>query len=1250
MARLGNKTDVIKKLFALSGNYCAFPGCAQHIIDNKGQLIGQICHIEAANDNGERFNPHQTDDERRSFENLILLCANHHIVTNDVDVYTVERLKEIKREHENKFLQNPYSIPEEIVDSILTKVLESLDELYSISVDTNARVIEVQTQITELQKITNKLLMNTSIDDEKIYIAQLDSIKELKKQNKYHTVIDLLNDYRKKNWNQISEELKYKVIANLASAYLDLHETEKGAETLLELKNINYETEDTIAYLILASALLKRNKDFDIWFHKAQNINSKNLNVWLGFIIRNEKEREVNDIIKDLPPELLEKPEILLKIGQILLLNGKRKEGSQYLKKAQKKLIGEIDRVADTKAMIASLLIKDIISPFKYIYAHFSQEELLEINEAQILFSEAWELVKNTELASSRWYIIMNRGVVNKAIGQLDKALQDFEIAYEISKEYMPFKNLLVTYLNLGKYTLAEDLISIAQFNHLPEEEKFIIETFKARILSQQNKIDEAIKVLSPFLESQNKERELEALVLTISTLSEHQHYKESIPYIDKLLINFPENINGYLFKGFVEYKNQRFEESLHNYDHASSLVDESTAIHDIYELAQGYIENRAYDKSANLLEKIVDENLDNEISRVLIHSYYQSGNISKALSFALSLYAKFPENPFLAEILINIYQETNNYPKAISILEQFLIVANPKVKDTFLIKGARLYYYLRDWNSLKKVIMQVKQSELLPLEDAFMFAYLLIKSNELQKGLEAAYRARERFSDSAEAHTKYISVLTNADREPETMFPESIHAECAISLGNDEGNEQVFLITDVDDKSDNVLKPSDHFAKQLWGKKVGDEVIMEKGFGIVHKFFITGIMDKYVYAFRESLKLFETKFASNNGIMVLKANPGQPDDETIPFIKGLSLEGQGFIKQAFDLYNRGIATIGVLARLNKSNTVKQWLNIINTNEVFVYSYLHNEANVIKECLSSDKPIIIDLTTLLSAFFLLPEYLLLKNFKIPIIVAQSVIDELQQFQEELESHKNDGMTTMGFQNGKVVMYTVEKEIITDHRQKIQNIIEWCKTNAQIKTSTKTLELNRDERKKSSDIFGESFYDTILLAQEYDSIVLSDDGTFKKLLEGEYQIKSFSTYQLAISQLEQKVLSTEQINELSFKLILANYIFIPVTADLLWRAFEGSGFQIRKPFTIAVKGLLIIQAAFAAIHITQFLKKLYLNSGLTLTREQTTIHIFNEVSKHHQFDILKSLLRPSIRKEFRLLPNLEVDILDILSKF
>jgi hypothetical protein len=93
-----NKT--IKRLFALSGNQCAFPNCETQLVNEKHAKGSNICHIEAKNKGGERYNPDMTDKERDDYPNLILLCIQHHDETDDVQEYTVEKLKQMKQGHE----------------------------------------------------------------------------------------------------------------------------------------------------------------------------------------------------------------------------------------------------------------------------------------------------------------------------------------------------------------------------------------------------------------------------------------------------------------------------------------------------------------------------------------------------------------------------------------------------------------------------------------------------------------------------------------------------------------------------------------------------------------------------------------------------------------------------------------------------------------------------------------------------------------------------------------------------------------------------------------------------------------------------------------------------------------------------------------------------------------------------------------------------------------------------------------------
>jgi hypothetical protein len=89
----------IKRLFAHSGNRCAFPKCTMPVFLD-GILVGKVCHIKGAKLGSARYDEHQSDEERHAYENLIVMCGVHHDVIDSDDVsYTVQRLHQIKEQH-----------------------------------------------------------------------------------------------------------------------------------------------------------------------------------------------------------------------------------------------------------------------------------------------------------------------------------------------------------------------------------------------------------------------------------------------------------------------------------------------------------------------------------------------------------------------------------------------------------------------------------------------------------------------------------------------------------------------------------------------------------------------------------------------------------------------------------------------------------------------------------------------------------------------------------------------------------------------------------------------------------------------------------------------------------------------------------------------------------------------------------------------------------------------------------------------
>lgn len=91
-----------KFLWAKSGNRCAI--CKTELVTEGGNAsefnIGEECHIISAKPNGPRHMSDRQDYD--GFENLILLCRNHHKEVDELtETYTEEILRYFKTNHEN---------------------------------------------------------------------------------------------------------------------------------------------------------------------------------------------------------------------------------------------------------------------------------------------------------------------------------------------------------------------------------------------------------------------------------------------------------------------------------------------------------------------------------------------------------------------------------------------------------------------------------------------------------------------------------------------------------------------------------------------------------------------------------------------------------------------------------------------------------------------------------------------------------------------------------------------------------------------------------------------------------------------------------------------------------------------------------------------------------------------------------------------------------------------------------------------
>lgn len=240
------KDSVRRLLYANSGNICAMYGCNNTLVQANTASINEICHIEAVNENGARYNSNLTDEYMNSYENLILLCPTcHSIIDNKLneEFYTVEYLKQMKQFHE-----------QQVQEALMKKA--AIDppiylEGYDISgvVDIYNNLYEKEINERYVYKVLNNILsMNTAIRSIVYGIAMLCS-EEKTEQVNVHQLYQMANLdlYRYAEILMLLEQQKIIEETRYINP-LDGYETEDGDWHLVQ-NDYLYKTTHGIWYL-----------------------------------------------------------------------------------------------------------------------------------------------------------------------------------------------------------------------------------------------------------------------------------------------------------------------------------------------------------------------------------------------------------------------------------------------------------------------------------------------------------------------------------------------------------------------------------------------------------------------------------------------------------------------------------------------------------------------------------------------------------------------------------------------------------------------------------------------------------------------------------------------------------------------------------------------------------------------------------------------------------------------------------------
>lgn len=123
-------------LAALCGGTCYWPGCGEPVVrfvDDEPISNLQVAHIAGATAGGPRYLPNMTEEERKAFTNLILLCHPHHTIVDklrpqDFSISTLQKWKARREAANQEALSRLREVTPDALQTMLADALKDRDE------------------------------------------------------------------------------------------------------------------------------------------------------------------------------------------------------------------------------------------------------------------------------------------------------------------------------------------------------------------------------------------------------------------------------------------------------------------------------------------------------------------------------------------------------------------------------------------------------------------------------------------------------------------------------------------------------------------------------------------------------------------------------------------------------------------------------------------------------------------------------------------------------------------------------------------------------------------------------------------------------------------------------------------------------------------------------------------------------------------------------------------------------------------
>ena len=1110
-----------------------------------------------------------------AFNQIVLEYIQNNIENQD-DAHTMLTELSSKIDYVRNEVKQRLSVDIQAIKDDTEKIKNDNKELKQ----TTGATYDVIRDIKSLLDVNTTDLIKTEVAKE--HHAEIDNARNLLKSHKPTTALELLENLKKRTWKDASDDLKFSILTNMAAAQFALNNEKEAAKLLIKAFDFNRENERALSNRALAHLLLKEVEKAEQYANQTLEKNSINTDAYVILIGISTEEEPLDEVISKVPDYLHDSPQIAYAISEL----AKQRENFEAAKRWGEIMVSQDQENApDFKAAFATILIKQVLEDnFAVGTSQLYESQKGQLQRAIGFLTEAWDCVSNTELKDYRADWIINRGIAHFHLGELTKATEDLDTALKIEKSNpILIKNRALLAFECGDIPKAVELLEKIQSAPEVPEAPIIL----ANILFASERLDEAITKLNDFLQTNlSPELQEKASRLLIDVYIADKRFDDALEISIAMRESTPMSIANLVDAARIYSANEKRDEAIALLKEAYNYVQDGAEFLDIVMLADQLYIHELFKEAATLYEKFADTSQNSRLTQWLVQSYYNSGEIGKALEICQKLREKYGPLENISEMEVVIYEEIGDMKQAETVCKEYL--KKFPTDYNMRIRLGMVHFRSNNEVEIDNVLDSFPDSknysflENLSLEVCVQFAQLHQIRLQPEKALKIMYEGRRTHFDKPDAHLRYIGIFFLIEKEiSEVLNPTQVQKDTAVQI-NISDEDYWYIIeerVDADIKRDE-RDVNDPFVQQLLGKEKNAVIrIGEKTVKIVD------IKSKFSYAFQESFRKYEPLFPTDQGMETVKLdNSAEIDDKERfqPMFDRIDRHHE-YILKIEELYKEENITIGCFTNLVGSNSLDTWGSFMGNPELGIRCSIGGieERSSILNRLNDSKPkLVVDIISLITLHSLDAADIVVSTFG-KLCIAQSTIDELQSIISEREGmwSKREGMV-VGKKGNRYVKQIINPEEMKQGIEYLKNIIHWIRENCEVGQATVGSEMNQLRRRELNDMLQQHFLDTVLLASQPGHLLFSDDGRLRHYAKTSlnsdagtnFQIEGVWTQVLLEHCVKQNLLDKADYDEMTIKLVCSRYYHTVFDADLLLEIAKRTDWNLSEPYNSFVLAL------------------------------------------------------------------------------